>query len=88
MYKLLLNKYYFDEFNDKVFAHGSLAIGNMGWRVVDVAIIDGAFVNGSARLIDRLSGMLSRIQTGHVYRYAFAMVIGLCAVTGWVLLSG
>ena len=88
MYKLLLNKYYFDEFNDKVFAHGSLAIGNICWRVGDVAIIDGAFVNGSARLIDRLSGMLSRIQTGHVYRYAFAMVIGLCAVTGWVLLSG
>ena len=88
MYKLLLNRYYFDEFNDKVFTHGSLAIGNMCWRVGDVGIIDGVLVNGSARLIERLSRMLSRIQTGHVYRYAFAMVIGLCAVTGWVLLSG
>jgi len=88
LYKLLLNKYYFDEFNDKVVARGSLAIGNMCWHVGDVVIIDGVFVNGSARLIGWGSGVLSRIQTGYVYRYAFAMVIGLCAVTGWMLLSG
>ena len=87
LYQLLLNKYYFDEINDKVFARGSLAIGNIFWRVGDVVVIDGAFVNGSARFIGWVSGALSRIQTGYLYRYAFAMVIGLCALTGWILLG-
>lgn len=88
LHKLLLNKYYLDDFNDKVFVRGSLAIGDMFWRVGDDAVIDGAFVNGSARLIGWVSGVLSRIQTGYLYGYAFAMVIGLCALTGWMLLSG
>ena len=88
LYKLLLNKYYLDEFNDKVFARGSLAIGDVFWRVGDEVVIDGVFVDGSARLIGWVSGVLSRIQTGYLYRYAFAMVIGLCALTGWMLLSG
>ncbi len=87
LYQLLLNKYYFDEINDKVFARGSLAIGNIFWRVGDVVVIDGAFVNGSARFIGWASEALSRIQTGYLYRYAFAMVIGLCALTGWILLG-
>ncbi len=87
LYQLLLNKYYFDEINDKVFARGSLAIGNIFWRVGDVVVIDGAFVNGSARFIGWVSEALSRIQTGYLYRYAFAMVIGLCALTGWILLG-
>ena len=87
LYQLLLNKYYFDEINDKVFARGSLSIGNIFWRVGDVVVIDGAFVNGSARFIGWVSGALSRIQTGYLYRYAFAMVIGLCALTGWILLG-
>ena len=87
LYQLLLNKYYFDEINDKVFVRGSLAIGNIFWRVGDVVVIDGAFVNGSARFIGWVSEALSRIQTGYLYRYAFAMVIGLCALTGWILLG-
>ena len=87
LYQLLLNKYYFDEFNDKVIVRGSLAIGDIFWRVGDVVIIDGALVNGSARFIGWVSGVLSRIQTGYVYRYAFAIVIGLCALTGWILLG-
>jgi NADH-quinone oxidoreductase subunit L len=83
----LLNKYYFDEFNDKVFARGSLAVGDIFFRIGDVVVIDGVFVNGTARLIGWVSGVLSRIQTGYLYRYAFAMVIGLCALTGWILWS-
>ena len=87
LYRLLQHKYYFDEINDKVFVRGCLAIGKLFWRIGDVVVIDGAFVNGSARGIGWVSGALSRIQTGYLYRYAFAMVIGLCALTGWILLG-
>ena len=51
LYTLLVNKYYFDEFNEKVIARGGRAIGGFLWRVGDVALIDGAVVNGSARLV-------------------------------------
>ena len=54
----------------------------------DELIIDGILVNGTARSIGRFAGVLRRIQTGYLYHYAFAMVIGLCALMGWLLLGG
>jgi NADH-quinone oxidoreductase subunit L len=57
------------------------------WRTGDEALIDGAMVNGSARLVGWMSGVVSRVQTGYLYHYAFAMIIGLAAMLGWLLIG-
>jgi len=84
VYTVLSNNYYFDAFNQKVFAGGSVALGTVLWRVGDVMLIDGTLVNGSARLVERVSGIVRRVQSGFLYHYAFVMVIGLAAVVGWL----
>lgn len=75
--RVLENKYYFDSFNEKFFAAGSRFIGNKLWQIGDVKIIDGALVNGTANLIVKLSGIVRKLQTGLIYHYAFAMIIGV-----------
>ena len=74
---ILENKYGFDTFNERVFAAGSRFIGNKLWQVGDVSIIDGAMVNGTANLIGKLSAVVRKLQTGLIYHYAFAMIIGV-----------
>jgi NADH-quinone oxidoreductase subunit L len=86
IYKLLANKFFFDEINQAVFARGSRGLGSALWRVGDVALIDGALVNGSAHLVGWFSGVLRRIQSGYLYHYAFAMIIGLSAFLAWYVL--
>jgi NADH-quinone oxidoreductase subunit L len=85
-YTLLVNKYYADDFNEKVIVAGSRALGTALWRGGDVALIDGALVNGSARVIGWLASVVRSIQSGYLYHYAFAMVIGLAALIGWYVL--
>jgi len=85
LYTLLVNKYYFDAFNEKVVAAGARALGTGLWRVGDVAIIDGAAVNGSARLVGWIANVARGIQTGYLYHYAFATIIGLSALLAWLL---
>ncbi len=75
--RVLENKYYFDRFNERVFATGSRMIGNKLWLIGDVKIIDGALVNGTANLIVKLSSVVRKLQTGLIYHYAFAMIIGV-----------
>ena len=77
LYRLLLNKYYVDELNDFVFARGARRLGQWLWRIGDVRVIDGWAVNGSARLIGWASAVMRNIQSGYVYHYAFAMILGL-----------
>lgn len=86
LYKLLANKFYFDEAYQAVFAGGSRGLGTALWRVGDVALIDGALVNGSARLVGWMSGIFRRWQTGYLYHYAFTMIIGLSALLAWYVL--
>ena len=86
LYKLLDNKFYFDQVYQAVFAVGSRNLGTALWRVGDQALIDGAFVNGSARLIGWFSGILRRLQSGYLYHYAFAMIIGLSVLLAWYVL--
>jgi NADH-quinone oxidoreductase subunit L len=85
-YQLLANKFYFDELYQAVFARGSRGLGTALWRVGDVALIDGGMVNGSARVVGWLSGLLRQLQSGYLYHYAFAMVIGLSALLAWYVL--
>jgi NADH-quinone oxidoreductase subunit L len=88
LYTLLENKFYFDAFNEKVIAAGTLAVGRLLWRGGDVAIIDGAAVNGSARLVGWLAGVARQLQSGYLYHYAFATIIGLSALLAWLLWRG
>jgi len=75
--RILENKYGFDSFNDRVFAAGSRFIGSKLWHIGDIKIIDGALVNGTANLIGKLSGVVRKLQSGLIYHYAFAMIIGV-----------
>ena len=77
VHTVLTRKYYFDELYESVLAVLGRAVGSGLWQVGDVRIIDGLMVNGSARGIGWLSGVVRRIQTGLLYHYAFAMIIGL-----------
>ncbi len=84
-YRLLVNKYYFDWFNENVLARIGRGLGIVLWRGGDQALIDGAVVNGSARMVGWLAGVTRRLQSGFLYSYAFWMIIGLAALLGWFL---
>jgi len=77
IYNLLDRKYYFDDFNSTVFGGGSRTLGDRLWRFGDVAFIDGLLVNGSARLVAWFAGVARNLQTGMLFHYAFAMIIGV-----------
>ncbi|MBF0614190.1 MAG: NADH-quinone oxidoreductase subunit L [Magnetococcales bacterium] len=77
LYQFLLNAWYFDKLYDRLFVRPARQIGKGLWLTGDVTIIDGFGVNGTAALVERLAMGLKRLQTGYVYHYAFAMVIGL-----------
>jgi len=85
IYTTLVNKYYLDECFEKLIPRLGTRVGALLWRVGDVAIIDGAMVNGSARLVGWFSAVVRKVQTGYLYTYAFTMIIGLSALVGWVL---
>ncbi len=77
---VLEEKYGFDILWIRGFAGGGIAIGNFFAKVGDGAIIDGALINGSANLIGRTAGVLRKLQSGYLYHYAFAMILGLIAL--------
>jgi NADH-quinone oxidoreductase subunit L len=85
LYTLLENKYYFDWFNEKVIAAGSRKLGMALWKGGDVAVIDGAAVNGSARLVTWVAQTARGLQSGYLYHYAFATIIGLSVLLAWLL---
>ena len=76
---MLEEKYGFDHLWIKGFAGGGLALGRVS-RWIDSNIVDGVFVNGSARVIGLAAALLRRTQSGYLYHYAFAMIIGLIAL--------
>ena len=77
IYTLLENKYYLDWFNENVLARGARAMGTALWKGGDQAVIDGALVNGSWKLVRWVSGGVRRIQTGYLYHYALVMILGI-----------
>jgi NADH-quinone oxidoreductase subunit L len=83
---ILDRKYGFDEFNQAVFAGGSKLLGKFLWLVGDRAIIDGLAVNGSAHSVGRLAAIVRFVQTGMLYHYAMAIIVGLLALLGWFVL--
>ncbi len=78
--RIVENKYGFDEFYQKVFSGGSLALGRFLSKHADAGLIDGIIVNGTARTVRMFSGMMREGQTGKTFHYAFAIIIGLFAL--------
>lgn len=84
LYKLLVNKYGFDAFNDKALVRGSRTMSDFFFHVMDVKVIDHLLVDGSGRGISRLSRWMRRLQSGYIYHYALAMILGLFAFLVWI----
>ncbi|MBB5206726.1 NADH-quinone oxidoreductase subunit L [Chiayiivirga flava] len=80
--RVLNNKYGFDDLWIKGFAGGGVKLGRFFWKRADAGLIDGVVVNGSATLVDRISGIVRTLQSGMLYHYAFAMILGLIALLG------
>ena len=88
LYKFLLNKWYFDELYDRIFVKPAFWLGRLFWKGGDGKVIDGLGPDGiSARVID-VAGRVVKLQTGYLYHYAFAMLIGVAAFITWYLLGG
>ncbi len=77
VYRLLDNKYYMDWFNENVLARGARALGVGLWKGGDQALIDGALVNGSWKVVGWVSGVVRRLQSGYLYHYALSMILGV-----------
>ncbi|MBS1146057.1 MAG: nuoL [Proteobacteria bacterium] len=82
VHSMLVNKYWFDELYSWLFAGGARLLGGGLWRGGDQVIIDGA-INGTARLVERAARLMRAFQSGYIYHYAFAMLIGVFALVTW-----
>jgi len=88
LYRFLLNKWYFDELYDFMFVRPTLWLGRFLWKDGDGWLIDGFGPDGiSARVID-VTNRVMRLQTGYLYHYAFAMLIGVAAFITWFMFAG
>ena len=88
LYRFLLNKWYFDELYDFLFVRPAMWLGRLFWKGGDGFIIDGFGPDGvSARVLDVTRNVV-RLQTGFVYHYAFAMLLGVAALATWYLFGG
>jgi NADH-quinone oxidoreductase subunit L len=83
IYRLLDNKYYLDIINERVFAGGSRLLGRGLWKAGDQGLIDGLLVNGSARLVGWIAGVIRWVQSGFIYHYAIAMIVGVAVLLWW-----
>ncbi len=85
LYNLLDRKYYIDEFYSWLFVGGTRALGTALWKFGDIKVIDGFFVNGTARVVALTATLVRRYQTGYIYHYAFTMIVGIFVIlTLWL----
>lgn len=82
---ILDNKYFLDDLNQAVFAKGARVLGTGLWKGADQGLIDGLVVNGSTRVVAWFSATVRQVQSGYIYHYAFAMILGLIGLIGWIL---
>ncbi|HET6433951.1 NADH-quinone oxidoreductase subunit L [Dyella sp.] len=88
LWVVLDRKYWVDDLYFALFARGGVKLGRFFWRAGDAAVIDGALVNGSAGLVQRIASGARRLQSGYLYHYAFAMILGLILLLGGFWLVG
>ncbi|WP_028452295.1 NADH-quinone oxidoreductase subunit L [Chitinilyticum aquatile] len=87
--KLMEEKYYMDHLYINGFAAAGRAVGTVLWKVGDTLLIDGLVVNGAARVVGFISGMVRKLQTGYIYHYAFAMILGaILMLSFWLYVWG
>jgi NADH-quinone oxidoreductase subunit L len=88
LYELLLNKWYFDELYDTIFVRPAFWLGRLFWKGGDGAIIDRLGPDGVAAWVVDVTGRAVKLQSGYIYHYAFAMLVGLAAVITWYVAWG
>jgi NADH-quinone oxidoreductase subunit L len=91
LYTLLDNKYYMDWINERLIAPAARGLGRGLWKGGDQGVIEGIFVNGSARMVGKFAGVVRWVQSGYIYHYAFAMLVGVVVLmtyfVSWPMLS-
>jgi len=87
-YRFLLNKWYWDEFYDWLLVGPAFRIGRGLWKGGDGALIDGVGPNGVAAATVDIARRAAKLQSGYVYHYAFAMLLGVCALITWYIVAG
>ena len=88
LYAILDRKYGFDEAYQRVFGDGAVRAGTGLWKGGDIAVIDGVLVNGSARAVGWFAAVIRHLQSGYIYHYAFAMIIGVLVLLTMMFRSG
>ena len=86
IHKLLVNKYGFDDFNQKYIAGGFVKLGNALWKWSDSKFIDGLVVNGSAKFVNKISKAIRGMQSGYIYHYALVMAVAVIFFIGTYVL--
>jgi NADH-quinone oxidoreductase subunit L len=87
LYTILERKYGFDEAYQRLFGDGAVRFGTGLWKAGDMAVIDGVFVDGSARAVNWVAAVIRYLQSGFIYHYAFAMIIGVLVLLTLILLG-
>ncbi|MBX8801796.1 NADH-quinone oxidoreductase subunit L [Pseudochrobactrum asaccharolyticum] len=87
LYQFLLNKWYFDELYNFLFVRPSMALGRFLWKTGDTKIIDGMGPNGVAARVVGITNRVVKLQSGYLYHYAFAMLIGVAALVTWMMIG-
>jgi NADH-quinone oxidoreductase subunit L len=85
IYTLFENKYYMDWFNEHILAAGARALGTGLWKGGDAAVIDGVIIDGSAKAVGGIAGLVRLFQTGYLYWYALVMILGVIGLMTWQL---
>ncbi len=88
LYAFLLNKWYFDELYDFLFVRPSMRLGRFLWKKGDGWLIDGLGPDGISARVNDITGRVVKLQSGYLYHYAFAMLIGVAALVTWMMLGG
>ncbi|WP_413204189.1 NADH-quinone oxidoreductase subunit L [Rhodospirillum sp. A1_3_36] len=87
IYKFLLNKWYFDELYDRIFIKPAFALGRAFWKGGDGALIDGIGPDGIASVTRSMAARFGKMQSGFLYHYAFAMIIGVAGIVTWFMVT-
>jgi NADH-quinone oxidoreductase subunit L len=88
LYQFLLNKWYFDQLYDRIFVRPALWIGNAIWKGFDDWLVDGKITEGLGRRVQNVTSWVVKLQSGYLYHYAFAMLIGIAALLTWAIAAG
>ncbi|WP_116653449.1 NADH-quinone oxidoreductase subunit L [Pelagibacterium sediminicola] len=88
LYQFLLNKWYFDELYDRIFVRPARWLGTALWKGFDDWLVDQTIVEGLGRRVKDVTAQVVRLQSGYLYHYAFAMIIGIAALITWAIAAG